>query len=200
MEAHTRDPGETMIKGELTYLTALEPENSETIRAWINDPDTHRWMLSGHIPVSMQEERAFFASTEAERADGTAYRFEIHAGDDGRLLGVCGIEHVSLLHRHGELGVFIGSRDERGKGFGGDSLRTLTRFAFDTLGFHSLRITVLGGNTRARALYGRLGFKETGTDREAWYLNGVFEDLVRLDMLESEYRSMSASPPPAATP
>lgn len=179
-----------MITGDTIYLTRLDAANAETIRSWINDPETHRWMMGGHIPISSAEETAFIESTEAEVAARTAFRFEVHAADDGRLLGVCGIEHVNLVHRHGEVGLFIGSAAERGRGFGADILKTLMRFAFDTLGLHSLRIMVVDGNERAHALYTRVGFCVTGRDRESLYLDGAFRDLIALDMLETEYREL----------
>lgn len=178
-----------LLTGTSTYLTRLDESNAEVIRGWINDPETHRWMLAGHIPVSRRDELEFISASEDATAARTAFRFEVHALDDSRILGICGVEHVDLIHRHGELGIFIGSAEERGRGFGEDALRVLMRFAFDTLGLHNLRICALSGNAGARALYERLGFTVTGTDREAWYLDGSFHDLVRLDMLEAEYRA-----------
>jgi RimJ/RimL family protein N-acetyltransferase len=179
-----------MLRGERVHLTALDPANAETARAWVNDPVTHRWMLSGQEHVTEEAEIAFFEETEHARADGTAYRFEIHAGDDGRLIGIAGFEHVSAYHRHAELGIMIGPAEERGRGFGGDTLRTLLRHGFEDLRLHSIRICVFEGNERAHALYKRLGFTETGRDRETCLISGEMRDLVRLDMLEDEWRAM----------
>ncbi|HEX9092670.1 MAG TPA: GNAT family protein [Coriobacteriia bacterium] len=177
-------------RGRYVYLTPFDPANLETVRAWVNDPETHRWMLSGQEHVSVEEELAFYDETERARAEGTAYRFEIHALDDGRLLGVCGLEHVSERHRHAEVGLFIGCAEERGRGFGADAIRALLEHGFGALGLHSIRITVFAENERAHALYRRLGFVETGRDRESWLISGALRDLVRLDMLEDEWRAL----------
>lgn len=179
-----------MLRGELTYLVPLDAANAETVRAWINDPEIHRWMMSGHVPVSAAAEVAWYEHSEELQRAGEAYRFEVHDASDGALIGTCGLEHVSALHRHGEIGLLIAPPDRWGRGFGADVLRTLLRFAFDTLGMHTARITVFAGNERAFELYKRVGFTETGRDREAYFLGGAFRDLVRLDMTEDEWRAL----------
>lgn len=179
-----------MLRGELVYLTELDPANSGVCRGWVNDPEVHRWMLAGQDYVTAEEELAFFSESALASQAGTAYRCEIHAADDGRLLGICSLEHASLRHRHAEIGLFVGPVEERGKGFGSDAIRTLLQHGFERLGFHSIRITVFPENERALALYRRLGFVETGRDREAWLISGKLRDLVRLDMLEDEWREL----------
>lgn len=178
-----------MPEGKLVVLTALDPENAETLRGWINDPETHRWMLSGHVPVSKAEELAFYEASEASKAAGTAYRFEIHARDDGRLLGVCGLEHVDLVHRHAEVGICIGPKAERGKGFGLDAVRTVLAFAFGTLGLERVNIVYVGGNERAGEVYRRAGFRDAGRLRGWFYLQGRREDSVILDVTRDEYEA-----------
>lgn len=190
-----------MIRGDKTVLLPPSLSNAETLRAWVNDPDTHRWMQTGQREVTEEQEREFLEMTERERAEGTAHRYEIHAADDMRLLGVCGLEHVDEYHRHAEIGLFIGVAEERGRGFGGDAIETLLRYGFDELQLHTIRISVFRENERAYELYRRLGFTETGADRQAWLISGAFRDLVRLDMLEDEWRESRATshtPTPSA--
>lgn len=178
-----------MLTGALVTLTRFDISNAEKLRTWVNDPEVHRWMATGQRELTLEQELAFFESTERDWEEGSAYRFEIHAASDGRLLGVCGLEHADGYHRHAEVGLFIGEPQEWGQGFGGDAIRTLLRFAFEGLELHSVRICVYPENVRALELYRRIGFRETGRDREAWFISGGMRDLVRLDMLEDEYRA-----------
>lgn len=179
-----------VLIGEIVELTTFTASNAEALCAMVNDPEIHRWMVTGQRALSIDDELAFISASEEERASGTAHRFEIHARDDGRLLGVCGLEHVDDYHRHAEIGIFIGLAEEWGKGFAADSIRTLLRFGFGELGLHSIRICVYPENERAHALYRRIGFTETGRDRESWLISGGMRDLIRLDMLEDEYREL----------
>jgi hypothetical protein len=34
-----------VIRGELVYLTALDPENAEVTRQWLNDRSVARWFI-----------------------------------------------------------------------------------------------------------------------------------------------------------
>jgi RimJ/RimL family protein N-acetyltransferase len=176
-----------MHRGEKIHLTPLDPANAETVRHWVLDPEVNRWMLSGHEPITPEEELYFFAESLRLAKTGTAYRFEIHANEDGALLGICGLENVDSLHRHGDAGIFIAPPERWSKGFGADALRTLLVVAFAELGLHRVSIGVFGENARARELYERLGFTEVGRDREAYLLEGEYRDLVRLDILDREW-------------
>ena len=181
-----------MLRGEKVHLTVFDPANAETARAWVNDPETHRFMLSGQEYVTAEDELAFFADTERGRTSGTAHRFEVHDAETGAFIGVAGLEGVSAYHRHAEVGIMIGDPAYRGRGFGADTLRTLLRFGFEDLGLHSIRICVFRGNDRAYDLYRRVGFTETGCDRQTCLITGEMRDLIRLDMLEDEWRALRA--------
>lgn len=179
-----------MLRGDLVYLTTLNRTNMETARRWINDPDVNTWMLSGHIPVSATSEAAFYDSVERRAAERSAFLFEIHANDDGRYLGNCGLEDIDLIHRHAEVGIVIGEVVEQNKGFGRDAIRVLLRFGFETLGLHSIEIYHMVGNQRGAHLYGSIGFKEAGIRRQHVFLNGEWVDEAMLDMLADEWREL----------
>lgn len=176
-----------MLRGDSVYLVPLDKANMAVVLGWLNDPAVNRWMLTGHIPLTLAEEEAYYEASWRHAAERSAFQYEIHLAAGDAYIGNCGLEHVDLQHRHGEIGIMIGDRDQWGKGYAGDAIRTLLRFGFETLGLHSVRICCYPENTRAYELYKRLGFMETGRDREASFLNGAFRDMVRLDMLEDEF-------------
>lgn len=174
-----------MLRGEKVYLTALDPEHSETSRAWMNDPEVNRWLLEGHIPISKPAEAAYYARVEASPSN---YVYEIHVAEDGRYIGNCGLDGVDIRHGHAEIGIVIGETADQNKGFGRDAIRTLLTFGFGTLRLHRIEIRASAGNERAARLYRSIGFKDAGVLREHTFLDGAFEDEVVLDMLESEWR------------
>jgi RimJ/RimL family protein N-acetyltransferase len=176
-----------MIKGEKIYLTELDRANAEIIRAWLNDPDIHRHLLVGHVPLTREEEERFY---DAQSASSDSYNFEIHVAEDGRYIGHVGLKDVNLIHRHGEIGIVIGSKELWGKGYGRDAIVTCLGFAFLTLGLHSVCIRTDEDHEQALALYRRIGFVETGRERERIYRGGRFVGHVVFDMLDSEYRAL----------
>ena len=173
-----------MLVGEKVYLTPIDIENAETARRWINDPEFKRCLITGHVPVSREQERKWYEHMDASEKD---HVFEIHVREDGRYIGNCGVHDIDMLHRHCEVGINIGEVSEQGKGYGSDALITATRFAFHTLGMHTVIICHMDGNERGAHLYPKLGFVPAGRLRQHDYIRGEFRDLVLLDMTCSEF-------------
>jgi RimJ/RimL family protein N-acetyltransferase len=175
-----------MIRGERIYLSALDTANAEIALGWFGDPEVREWLLTGHIPMTLANEHAFYARMEASDSD---YVFEIHLAENDRYIGNCGINGVKLPERNGEIGIVIGAKDCWNQGYGRDALLTLMRFGFETLGLHRLAIKAVADNERSAHLYPALGFTEVGREREAQYLHGRFWDEIVWDMLEDEWRA-----------
>ena len=176
-----------MIRGDKIYLTELDRANAETIRAWLNDPEIHHHLLVGHVPITREAEQRFY---DVQGATPDGYDFEIHVAADGRYIGNIGLRDVDLVHRHGEIGLVVGSKPDWGKGYGADAIVTCLRFAFFTLGLHSVRIAAEEQHGRALELYRRIGFVETGRERGHVYREGRFVDQIVFDMLDTEYRAL----------
>lgn len=75
----------------------------------------------------------------------------------------------------------------KGQGTGRAALRVVKKVAFDDLGAHRLWLDVKKRNARAKAFYGSEGFVVEGELREAVRVQGGFESLVVMSMLESEF-------------
>jgi RimJ/RimL family protein N-acetyltransferase len=97
------------------------------------------------------------------------------------------------VHRRGELGIVVGFKEDWGKGYGGDAIVTCLGFAFLTLGLHGVSICAHEEHQRGLKPYRRIGFVETGRERERVYQNGRFSDYILFDMLDSEYRARYCS-------
>ncbi len=175
-----------MIRYQKVYLTELDRHNAETIRAWINDPEVHRFLLVGHVPITREQEERYY-DLQSEAKD--SYSFEIHLAADGRYVGNIGLTGVDLVHRHGEIGLVIGDKTVWGKGFGADAVVACLIFAYDTLGLHRVSIRAHAEHSKAISLYKRLGFVETGREREHVFQEGHFQDEIILDMLDREFRA-----------
>jgi RimJ/RimL family protein N-acetyltransferase len=180
-----------MLRGERIYLTNLDPANAETARAWINDPEINRYLLTGQVPVSAAAEAGFYERAVTDWAAAKAYQFEVHVADDGRYIGNCGLHNVDMRHRSAEIGILIGDTVEQNRGYGRDAIMTLTRFGFDTLGLNRVEIRAQADNERSMHLYEKLGFKPMGRLREATYTFGHFVGETIFDMLVGEWRDLS---------
>jgi ribosomal protein S18 acetylase RimI-like enzyme len=99
------------------------------------------------------------------------------AEDAGRIVGWCDIcrETVPTYAHEGMLGMGV-LADYRGRGLG----RNLIQAALDAAsgaGFERVALSVYGSNTRAAALYRKLGFVHEGTRVRGRKLDGVYDDV-----------------------
>jgi RimJ/RimL family protein N-acetyltransferase len=174
-----------MIEGKLVYLSAVDKENAETFRRWVNDPDTNRWLATGHVPLTADDERRRLEEIDTSDTD---YLLEIHVKEDDRLIGIVGLHRLNVVHRRGEMGLTIGEPDERGKGYGRDAVETGLRFAFDTLGLHGVGLYCVTAHEAGMALYRGAGFREIGVIPEAMFMHGRFWDVALFYLLEDGFR------------
>ena len=75
----------------------------------------------------------------------------------------------------------------KGEGLGRACVRVLKRMAFRDLAAHRFWLDVKSGNARAQALYANEGFVVEGTLRDAVRVEGGYDSLIVMSMLEAEY-------------
>lgn len=107
---------------------------------------------------------------------------------DGELVGVGGWTYIDWLNRRGELSIYIGDPDLRGKGYGGKYLHLLHEIAFNQLGFKSVWLEVHDWNPAGRRLYARAGYRCIGEWRNARFKDGKFWPTHIYDLTEEDWR------------
>jgi RimJ/RimL family protein N-acetyltransferase len=60
-------------------------------------------------------------------------------------------------------------------------------FAFRELNLHRVQLDVFAFNPRAIRCYEKAGFRHEGTLRDAFFRDGVFHDVHRMAVLETEF-------------
>jgi RimJ/RimL family protein N-acetyltransferase len=76
---------------------------------------------------------------------------------------------------------------DKNRGFGRAALRVAKKIAFDDLGAHRFWLDVKRRNLRAKSLYDGEGFVVEGELREAVRVEGGWDSLMVMSLLQSEY-------------
>jgi RimJ/RimL family protein N-acetyltransferase len=175
-----------MIPGETINLRAVERDDVPLIHRWLNDPvvmDGWGWSaparsiqhVAGQVEDWLAREFAF------DRPE--ALIAESLAGDPVGLV-VVRIERPEAGSV--ELSLLVDA-DHGGQGFGMDMVQTVLEACFGSWGVHRVGVRVEEGNTRALALYRRLGFKEEGRLRQAAFRDGRHQDVFLFGQLAAEW-------------
>ncbi|HJB26713.1 MAG TPA: GNAT family N-acetyltransferase [Firmicutes bacterium] len=168
------------ISGEKLYLSPINQDDVENYVRWLSDRSVTDGLGNTASLISLQTEREWL-----QKASET-YQFAIVKRENNTLIGNCGIESISHVHRTAEVGLFIGEEENRGKGYGTQALELLVDYGFQVLNLHSLMLRVYSFNERAIACYQKVGFREFGRRRQCYYLNGTYYDSIHMDLLKQE--------------
>lgn len=88
-----------------------------------------------------------------------------------------------------ELDILIGDKENYGKGYGSDSIKTLAYYLFKSFDINKIWVEVRAFNTASIKVFEKVGFKQEGLLKEENYFNNQFIDCIRLGLLKNDFIS-----------
>ena len=169
------------ITGERIYLSPMNKDDAEIYTKWLNDAEVSVNLGQYAKMITLNNEQKHL---ENMTSDGQ--NFAIVLNDD-TLIGNISLFEIDSTSRKATVGLFIGEKENRGKGYGTEALRLILNYGFKTLNLHNIMLQVDSTNEQGIACYKKVGFREFGRRREAQYRNGCYIDGVYMDILDSEF-------------
>lgn len=180
-----------MFEGEKIRLREYRKEDIPSRLIYINDPEVGGSLTPDiPYPMTLHEEEKWFQSITA--ADDT-YKFAIETLEDSQFIGGCSINGVDWKNSVATVGIFIGSKNHRGKGYGTDAMKVLIDFIFMQMNINKIRLIVYSYNKSAVKCYERCGFKTEGVLRQEIFKNNRRYDKIAMGLLKEEYLSLISS-------
>ncbi len=170
------------ITGKNIYLSPNNVELAETYTKWINNKEIGTKIGNYSNNYTFGAERAY---TDNHKTDNHNYAI-VRLSDD-KVIGSCGLKEVNHLHQKCEVGLFIGEEEDRGKGYGYETLSLLCDYAFNFLNMNSISLDYFNSNPSVKYCYDKVGFKDAGILRQGYYCHGKFYDVMRMDILKDEF-------------
>ena len=168
------------IMGKRVYLSPMNIEDVETYVRWLNDFSVTDGLGTSGIVTSIESEKEWIIKNSNQ------YQFAIVDLENDKLIGNCGIQEIDQGRQCAEIGLFIGDEENRNKGYGEEVMNLLLDYAFDYLNINNIMLKVFSFNERAICCYKKVGFKEIGRRRQAYYLKGKVYDQIFMDVLKGE--------------
>lgn len=155
--------------GKLVRLAVFDPEkDAELMEQWNQDSEYLR--LLDNSPARLYSSQSIQEFIE-KGSDEMAY-FTIRTMTDDRPIGNIDLSGFDWAAGNAWVGIGLGSRQDWGKGYGGDAMQILLRFAFEELNLHRINLSVFEYNPRAIRCYEKVGFRHEGRQREVLRRNG----------------------------
>ena len=178
------------ILGRKVRLRALESDDVPQLHRWANDPDIWRLLGGWQFPVSQASTRAWLDGLAADRLN---QRYAIERLDDGVLLGTANLVDIDWKNGTASHGMMLGSSDERGKGYGVDTVIAIMRYAFDELRLARLDSDIIEYNAASLRLYvGKCGWREEGRQRGWHFREGRRWDRILVGVTQQDYADLVA--------
>ena len=179
-----------VIEGIGVRLEPLRLDYAPTYIRWLADPAVTRYMLTRHPPsLKKEEEWIEQAATSPESVVWAMIR-----ATDGELIGSIGLHKIVRHDRQGELGYTIGERDQWGKGYGTESIKLATAYAFLELDLHKVWAALMVPNEASRRALEKNGYRQCGLYREDRYAEGRWHDLWVGEILRDEWNRLRETP------
>lgn len=159
----------------------MDVNDAEKYTAWLNDLETTSYLTLSSSVISLESERTFLENKSM------AHNYAIVDSETNELLGNAGLADINHLHGTAEIGLFIGNKENWGKGYGTEALCLLLDYAYAKLNLHNIMLHVYSFNERAICCYEKVGFKPAGRLREAYIMNRTKHDILLMDILPEDF-------------
>jgi RimJ/RimL family protein N-acetyltransferase len=169
------------MKTDRINLRPLRKSDSHLLYQWITDRDLVRFN-SAYFPVSESDHGAWIEKMMRKHSDLVI--FVVEENEEKNAIGTCQLFNINWVHRNAELKIRIGDKEYLGKGYGSEAVSMLTRFGFNDLNLHRIYLQVFASNQRAVNAYKKCGFKQEGVARESAFINGYWENIITMGILE----------------
>jgi RimJ/RimL family protein N-acetyltransferase len=175
----------SVIKGPNVYLRPPVPEDAKLWNLWLNDYDI---VLPLGDEVYGKVTEASIKKQIEDYVDSDYFLFTIVTNFD-KPIGRCMLFGVDRINAKGMVGIFLGDKNEWGKGYAREAFELLVEYSFRIQNMHSIALGVYEFNNRAIDMYKKIGFTVIGTKRDARKINGKYVNIVLMDILENEYEN-----------
>lgn len=176
-----------MIKGEKVLLREIRKSDIDYAVRWVNDPEVTQYLMI-YPPISgIAEER--WLQNIGENKDGKFAFFVIEAieGETTKPIGNVELSHINHHSGNAEFGIAIFEKDYWSDGYGTEAAEMIIRYGFEQLNLHRISSFAHAFNERSLRMHRKVGFKEEGRRRKAYYRNGAYHDEVVFGLLKGDW-------------
>lgn len=168
------------IKGERLYLSPMCEEDYEIYTKWMNDKEVAEKLGTYHKVTTISSEKKWLENE-------TGYSFAIVLNKTDELIGNICLMDINHASQSASLGIFIGEKENRNKGYGKEAIKLLLNYGFNTLNLNNIMLSVVSFNKYAIRTYKKIGFREIGFRRQCIYRQGKLYDELFMDILKKEF-------------
>ncbi|NAX20721.1 spermidine N1-acetyltransferase [Vibrio sp. V39_P1S14PM300] len=118
--------------------------------------------------------------------DDAERRFVVE-DENQSLIGLVELIEINYIHRSAEFQIIVAPAYQ-GRGFATELILRALDYSFSVLNLHKIYLLVAVENKKAIHLYQKCGFIEEGHLVEEYFINGQYQDVKRMYILQNQYQ------------
>lgn len=175
-----------MIRGNSVLLRALEPKDVDLMMIYENDSDI--WPVSGTLaPYARYTLEQYYANATqdiyAAKQLRLAIELVVETPESGATIGYIDLFDFDAQHRRAGVGILIGDKESRRKGYAAEALNLLVKHCFNTLNLHQLYCHIDNDNEASLRLFSKVGFRTCGVMRDWIVYEGKWHNVSVLQLV-----------------
>lgn len=168
------------MKSEL-YLRALERQDLR----FIHNLNNNRNIMSYWFEEPYESFDELEELYNKHIHDNAERRFVVE-NENKQLIGLVELIEINYIHRSAEFQIII-TPEYQGRGYALDLINKALDYSFTILNLHKIYLHVAIDNEVALYLYRKAGFVEEGHLIEEFFINGRYQDVKRMYILQHDY-------------
>ena len=171
------------IDGDRIYLR--EVELSDVNQAYVdllNDPEVSQFLETRYEVQTLDSVHEYVEQMIVNKHE---LFLAICLKENDKHIGNIKLGQINPIHKFAEVSLFIGGKDQWGKGLATESISILIIYAFSTLKLHKLTAGCYANNMGSLQAFRKAGFIEEGIWKSHYLFKGVYVDRVCLGIINT---------------
>ncbi|MCX7758506.1 MAG: GNAT family N-acetyltransferase [bacterium] len=174
-----------MLKKNNIYLTPIERHNLVSIHQWLKELDNFFMFSEFFISVPNFDEIEIWYNSLINNNRNKV--FIINHLESKAPLGMVEVSKIDWKNRNGHIGILIGNKANRQKGYASDAIKIVIKLAFDYWNLNKLYAVVAENNLPSIRLFEKLKFTKEAVLKESVYLDFSYFNQVIFSLLKKNY-------------
>ncbi|WP_242193650.1 MULTISPECIES: GNAT family protein [unclassified Pseudomonas] len=166
-------------------LQALEMSQAEILFSLVNEPTIADNTANIPSPYTLEVAQTFIAQMQEKYRAGGLLGLGMHLRETGELIGMVSLR-INARHHYGHLGYWVAAH-RRNAGYAAEAARAVMDFGFTELGLQRVGSRCFGRNQESARVMQKIGLHYEGCLREAFFKNGVYEDLLTFASVRGDW-------------
>ena len=180
-----KSKNDSFLKGTRICLRPMRSSDiNQMYLSWFNDTEVARYVDAGLFPVTIRDLDEYYRKIKSSKTD---IMLAIVENKHRKHIGNIKLGGINWIHRFADLGIMVGDKKSRGKGYGTEACVLVLKYAFRMLNLNKVFLGCHANNTAAINAYKKAGFRVEGRLKKILNVDGKYIDKILMGILQSQF-------------